>query len=449
MARSTFGISPSLSAGLANPAFLQGMFTAAQQLGAAPSESRRKKLLDEEMQIFNQGIAATRQDVADPSALSMRIRQLTELLPQASREDALRIQKNINTLSNLYDKTKQTADANKISSIISAENALEKLTQESGFEETDEFAGPLSDEQYNRRTARDALEKRIAELKSDPKVALQVENVKFQQEYDALQNNIKLNTARGQAISIDLSRHKIGSAEFNAKAKQYRDAGLGIAVDAEISRQATALETQERINELLQSTSEVTKDEKARLEAMGLPVTKTNRNKMLAKDEQIKLEIAYRDYNPLKGQAVVETINFFLEKLSREDDRWNVFKSDIGDVAQSLSEEDIQKLSEVLQDRTAVEVQTAVMDLLISKNPEAWKNTQEYRAEDEAEAALQKSLQDKKNAAILAELKNLNLEEGSKDYEIQKLILSNEYDKELEKQRGLAALKQVDFKTVN
>jgi len=440
---------PSFIDSLINPSYLPGMFTAAQAVGAAPGEMRRKKLLDEEMKIFNQGVAATRQDVADPSALSMRIRQLTELLPQASREDALRIQKNINTLSNLYDTTKQTADANKISSIISAENALTKLSQESGFEETDQFAGPLSDEQYNRRTARDALEKRVAELKSDPKVALQVENVKLQKEYDSLKKMIDLNTLKGQAASIELAKHKIGSAEFEAKAKAYRDAGFGIAVDAEMSRQAQALETQETISDLLQSTADITKEQRNRLEQMGMPVTKKNRNRMLAEDERVKFEMAYRDYSPLQGQAVVETINFFLEKLSKEDDRWNIFKDDIGDVAQSLEEEDIKQLSAVLQDRTAVEIQTAVMDLLISKNPEAWKNTQEYREEDAAEAALQKSLQDKKNAAVLAELKKLNLEEGTKKYEIQKLILSDAYDKELEKQRGLAALKQVNFETVN
>jgi len=440
---------PSFIDSLINPSYLPGMFTAAQAVGAAPGEMRRKKLLDEEMKIFNQGVAATRQDVADPSALSMRIRQLTELLPQASREDALRIQKNINTLSNLYDTTKQTADANKISSIISAENALTKLSQESGFEETDQFAGPLSDEQYNRRTARDALEKRVAELKSDPKVALQVENVKLQKEYDSLKQMIDLNTLKGQAASIELAKHKIGSAAFEAKAKAYRDKGFGIAVDAEMSRQAQALETQETISDLLQSTADITKEQKNRLEQMGMPVTKKNRNRMLAEDERVKFEMAYRDYSPLQGQAVVETINFFLEKLSKEDDRWNIFKDDIGDVAQSLEEEDIKQLSAVLQDRTAVEIQTAVMDLLISKNPEAWKNTQEYREEDAAEAALQKSLQDKKNAAVLAELKKLNLEEGTKKYEIQKLILSDAYDKELEKQRGLAALKQVNFETVN
>jgi len=440
---------PSFIDSLINPSYLPGMFTAAQAVGAAPGEMRRKKLLDEEMKIFNQGVAATRQDVADPSALSMRIRQLTELLPQASREDALRIQKNINTLSDLYDTTKQTADANKINSIISAENALEKLTQESGFEETDQFAGPLSDEQYNRRTARDALEKRVAELKSDPKVALQVENVKLQKEYDSLKQMIDLNTLKGQAASIELAKHKIGSAEFDAKAKAYRDAGFGIAVDAEMSRQAQALETQETISDLLQSTADITKEQKNRLEQMGMPVTKKNRNRMLAEDERVKFEMAYRNYSPLQGQAVVETINFFLEKLSKEDDRWNIFKDDIGDVAQSLEEEDIKDLSAVLQDRTAVEIQTAVMDFLISKNPEAWKNTQEYREEDAEQAKLQKSLQDKKNAAVLAELKKLNLEEGTKKYEIQKLILSDAYDKELEKQRGLAALKQVNFETVN
>ena len=420
---------PSFIDSLINPSYLPGMFTAAEAVGAAPGEMRRKKLLDEEMKIFNQGVAATRQDVADPSALSMRIRQLTELLPQASREDALRIQKNINTLSDLYDTTKQTADANKINSIISAENALEKLTKESGFEETDQFAGPLSDEQYNRRTARDALQKRVAELKSDPKVALQVENVKLQKEYDSLKQMIDLNTLKGQAASIELAKHKIGSAAFEAKAKAYRDAGFGIAVDAEMSRQAQALETQETISDLLQSTADITKEQRNRLEQMGMPVTKKNRNRMLAEDERVKFEMAYRDYSPLQGQAVVETINFFLEKLSKEEDRWNIFKDDIGDVAQSLEEEDIKQLSSVLQDRTAVEIQTAVMDFLISKNPDAWKNTQEYREEDAAEAALQKSRQKKKQSAVTRQLESMNLEEGTEEYEVQKRLLENEYDR--------------------
>ena len=48
---------PSFIDSLINPSYLPGMFTAAEAVGAAPGEMRRKKLLDEDTRGFSRGLA--------------------------------------------------------------------------------------------------------------------------------------------------------------------------------------------------------------------------------------------------------------------------------------------------------------------------------------------------------------------------------------------------------
>lgn len=458
---------PQFIQGLINPAYLPGMFTAAQNIGAAPRlakmEEERKALLNQENELFQQGYQSTMQDTADPSALRMRISQLSDLMAAATTEgDRSRIGARINSLTSLLEQTTNKAKANQVQSVITAENAvnqLNKTIEAQQFEETDEFVGPAAimagDEKRGEKVqlerqnvirARNALSKRIEDLKSDPSVAKQVRDTKLQAEYDQLQQSIKMNTARGQAVAIDLSKYKVGTPQFEERAKLFRDQGFGVAVDGEITRQSQTLKALEEIRELRLSNAPITNEQKTRLKQAGLPVTKTNRNEMLARDKQIKLDMAFRDYDPLEGQAVVETINFFLDKLSREDDRWNVFKDDIGDVAQDLDAEDVKKLSEIFEGRSAPEIEASVMDYLIAKKPDAWKATKEYREEDRRKAEKQQDRLARREAAVTAKLKDMNLEEGSEDYEVQKLLLEEEYDRLLQVEIGRQTLNNLEFR---
>jgi hypothetical protein len=370
---------PSFIDSLINPSYLPGMFTAAQAVGAAPGEMRRKKLLDEEMKIFNQGVAATRQDVADPSALSMRIRQLTELLPQASREDALRIQKNINTLSDLYDKTKQTADANKITSIISAENALTKLSQESGFEETDQFAGPLSDEQYNRRTARDALQKRVAELKSDPKVALQVENYKIDAEYNAFKKQTELLAQKELMAVRALRAAEYGSDSYKNLAKQLESQGLGSAIDTFEAKHLEAIQIRQQLADEKALNKPPTKDERDSLKAIGLPVTQANVRTMRKRNLEANLDVLFRDTDILNKVQAESEIRFALGQIAKEGDYWDlVFFDDIDEKINELTTADHQELLGLVEGRQRREAEPAVRKWLQEKFPNAWERSQAH-----------------------------------------------------------------------
>jgi len=365
--------------GLINPSFGEGLFEAGKGIGSFPSEVRRKKLLGEEMQIFNQGVAATREDVADPSALSMRIRQLTELLPQASREDALRIQNNINKLSNLYDKTKQTADANKITSIISAENALEKLTQESGFEETDQFAGPLSDEQYNRRTARDALQKRVAELKSDPKVNLAVENYKLDAEYNALKKQTEL-LAEKEVMAVRALRTAVyGSDAYNKLAQQLEGQGLGSAVEIFEAKHLEAIQIREQLADEKALNKPPTKDEIASLKAVGLPVTQANVKTMRKRNITANLDVLFRGTDILNKVQAESEIRFVLGQLAKENDYWDMpFWDDIDEKISELTPEDHEEILGLVEGRQRREAESVVEDWLKTKFPYAWERSQAH-----------------------------------------------------------------------
>ena len=140
---------PQFIQGLINPAYLPGMFTAAQDIGAAPRmaqmEAERKALLNQENQLFQQGVQSTMQDYADPSALRMRISQLSDLMAAAKTEsDRSRIGTRINSLTQLLEQTTSRAKVNQVQSVISAESAVDQLNktiEAQQFEETDQFVG--------------------------------------------------------------------------------------------------------------------------------------------------------------------------------------------------------------------------------------------------------------------------------------------------------------------
>jgi hypothetical protein len=361
-------------------------------------------------------------------------------LPQASREDALRIQNNINTLSNLYDKTKQTADANKISSIISAENALTKLTEESGFEETDQFAGPLSDEQYNRRTARDALQKRVAELKSDPKVNLAVENYKLDAEYNALKKQTEL-LAQKEVMAVRALRTAgYGSDSYNKLAKQLEDQDLGSAVETFEALHLKAIQIREQLADEKALNKPPTKDEIASLKAVGLPVTQANVRTMRKRNMEANLDVLFRGTDILNKVQAESEIRFALGQIAKEGDYWDMpFWDDIDERISELTPEDHEELLGLVEGRQRREAEPAVNDWLKKKFPSAWNRSQSYienknKAAQVRSSGIQATFDASKSNVVkkIMEREGITQEEAENIYEtdpVYRLMAERVYDR--------------------
>lgn len=98
---------------LTRPSYMDGMFTAAQQIGSAPRRQREEKeeaaFQQSLFDLQQKGIAATQQGVADPRALQNRITQLTELAAStndparaaAARKSALALQGQMGQVSKM------------------------------------------------------------------------------------------------------------------------------------------------------------------------------------------------------------------------------------------------------------------------------------------------------------------------------------------------------------
>lgn len=98
---------------LTRPSYMDGMFTAAQQIGSAPRRKREEKeeaaFQQSLFDLQQKGIAATQEGVADPRALQNRINQLTQLASStndparaaAARKSALALQGQMGQVSNM------------------------------------------------------------------------------------------------------------------------------------------------------------------------------------------------------------------------------------------------------------------------------------------------------------------------------------------------------------
>jgi hypothetical protein len=139
------------------PAYTQGLFTAAQQVGSAPA---RRRELDRELERFNQtsrveGQADASVVAGDPNALAMNIRRLQELMEQApTMEEKRALNAKISRLRGLTLATEAKGLQNEIRAVSTIDNTLETLdtTTEQGMK------------------VKDALEARKIQLLQNPDV---------------------------------------------------------------------------------------------------------------------------------------------------------------------------------------------------------------------------------------------------------------------------------------
>jgi len=116
------------------PAFTQGLFTAAQQIGSAPARRRELERFNQTSRVESQADASV--VAGDPNALAMNIRRLQELMEQAPTiEEKRALNARISQLRSLTPATEAKGLQNEIRAVSTIDNTLETLdtTTEQGM----------------------------------------------------------------------------------------------------------------------------------------------------------------------------------------------------------------------------------------------------------------------------------------------------------------------------
>lgn len=409
---------PQFIQGLINPAYLSGMFTAAQGIGAAPRmakmEEERKALLNQENQLFQQGVQSTMQDYADPSALRMRISQLSDLMASAKSEsDRTRISTRINSLTQLLEQTTNRAKANQVQSVITAENAVDQLNktvQAQQFEETDQFVGPAAvmagDDERGRQVqlerdntvrARNALEQRARDLRANPEIDAAANAAVRQKEFDRINEEAEILGNKVTLAVGQLSSLPAGSPQREKMEKQLTDLGLGQAVSIATERDNALLEHRLTREKLLNDTAPITKEQEKRIKEMGLTVNLTTRNKILAAEEDARFAAAYRAYEPMDKIRADAVLTYYLDTVKAEGDYVDLpFWDDIAEaIEDDLTDEDRAMLLGLITDKPEVEAIPIIDEFLKNKFPKPYKRSAKYvEAKKEERRVYEQAVQD-------------------------------------------------------
>ena len=217
-------ISEQVLAGLARPAFAQGMFDLGAAIGQAPGmfiqQQKQKAELqrfDEATQASEQGIAAAQQ--GDVSALTQRIADLRRQMTEATTlQEKQRIRQEMTNLQRMRPGAEKIAVGNKAQSIVQGEQALKDET----------VSGP----------AKLAIQKRLEELKKDPEAMRQYNQYKMdewrtgqtQKQMEAEQwlntNSNSIDTAIQSNDMESVQKIILDAGEFSEAAQSYVNTSL-------------------------------------------------------------------------------------------------------------------------------------------------------------------------------------------------------------------------------
>jgi hypothetical protein len=223
------------------------------------------------------------------------------------------------------------------------------------------------------------LEKRVAELKSDPKVALQVENYKIDAEYNAFKKQTELLAQKELMAVRALRAAEYGSDSYKNLAKQLESQGLGSAIDTFEAKHLEAIQIRQQLADEKALNKPPTKDERDSLKAIGLPVTQANVRTMRKRNLEANLDVLFRDTDILNKVQAESEIRFALGQIAKEGDYWDlVFFDDIDEKINELTTADHQELLGLVEGRQRREAEPAVRKWLQEKFPNAWERSQAH-----------------------------------------------------------------------
>ena len=384
---------------MTQPAYQEGLFTAARNLGGLPGrirEEQETRATQESlvnMMNTNSRIAET----GNVKGLEDQRVRLTEML-SAAQSDQSRdmILQELSRVEGLRDVAKPAAQQRDINTLLRAEQSLAEADKQISTLQGDASAeGQIKLDAAIR--AKQAIQSRVDSLKSNASLVTAADNQKIDMEIASLTKNETLRSARKNEMIAKLKSVPVNSEAWNALVEEAENKNLGSAVNSVITelnelelKRLEVAAAQEAQRPLSDAERKELGDADIPLEK-GLSVIEQRRRYTVFANVQIEKSVN-KATRPLdvpteaRANALVKTaLNFMVRDAELEG---MLFMQDLSDKVEDLLADpnQLQEIQGLVSGLTGVEVIEAVESYIQDKFPKKYAEYQQAKQNRQFEA---------------------------------------------------------------
>ena len=377
------------------PAYTQGLFTAARQLGEMPGLMRQEQERKQTQQsLANMMNTNTRiAETGNLKGLEDQRVLLTEMLSQATDDQSTdMIIAELSRIEGLRDVAKPVANKRNIDTLLRAEKSLSEADQQIA-----NLQGDTSPEGQIKLDAairaKQAIQSRVDSLKSDPTLVAAADNQKIDMEIAALTKDEALRSARKNDMIAKLRSVPVNSEAWDALVKEAGEKNLGAAVNSVIT-ELNELEIKRlEVKKAQEEQRPLSKEEIAELKEVGiwdderspaLSVIEQRRRYTVFANAQIqkKVDKATRPLDvpsEARANALVKTALSFMARDAELEGA--PILQDLSDKVENLlaDPEELQTIQGLVADLTGSEVIPAVESYIEDRFPKKYAEYKQFR----------------------------------------------------------------------
>ena len=377
---------------MTQPAYQEGLFTAARQLGEMPGLMRQEQERKQTQQsLANMMNTNTRiAETGNLKGLEDQRVLLTEMLSQATDDQSRdMIIGELSRIEGLRDVAKPVANKRNIDTLLRAEKSLSEADQQIASLQGDTSPeGQIKLDAAIR--AKQAIQSRVDSLKSDPTLVAAADNQKIDMEIAALTKEETLRSARKNDMIARLKSVPVNSQAWDSLVKEAGERNLGSAVNSVITelnelemKRLEVVKAQEEQRNLSDEEVKELKDAGVPLPS-GLSAIERRRRYTVFANAQIEKSVnkATRPLDvPSEARAnalVKTTLSFMVRDAELEG---APILQDLSDKVEDLlaDPEELQTIQGLVADLTGSEVIPAVESYIQDRFPKKYAEYKQFR----------------------------------------------------------------------
>jgi len=384
---------------MTQPAYQEGLFTAARNLGGLPGrirEEQETRTTQESlvnMMNTNNRIAET----GNVKGLEDQRVRLTEML-SAAQSDQSRdmILQELSRVEGLRDVAKPAAQQRDINTLLRAEQSLAEADKQIATLQGDASAeGQIKLDAAIR--AKQAIQSRVDSLKSNASLVTAADNQKIDMEIASLTKNEALRSARKNEMIAKLKSVPVNSEAWNALVEEAENKNLGSAVNSVITELNDLELKRLEVAKAQEDQRKLTNEEIAELAEANVPLppglSDIERRRRYTVFANVQIEKSVnKATRPLdvpteaRANALVKTaLNFMVRDAELEG---ALFMQDLSDKVEDLLADpnQLQEIQGLVSGLTGVEVIEAVESYIQDKFPKKYAEYQQAKQNRQFEA---------------------------------------------------------------
>ena len=384
---------------MTQPAYQEGLFTAARSLGGLPGQIREEQET-KATQEFLANMMNTNSRIAETGNVKgledQRVR-LTEML-SAAQSDQSRdmILQELSRVEGLRDVAKPAAQQRDINTLLRAEQSLAEADKQISTLQGDASAeGQIKLDAAIR--AKQAIQSRVDSLKSNASLVTAADNQKIDMEIASLTKNETLRSARKNEMIAKLKSVPVNSEAWNSLVEEAENKNLGAAVNSVITELNDLELKRLEVAKAQEDHRKLTNEEIAELAEAKVPLSRglsdieRRRRYTVFANAQIEKSVN-KATRPLdvpteaRANALVKTaLNFMVRDAELEG---MPFMQDLSDKVEDLLADpnQLQEIQGLVSGLTGVEVIEAVESYIQDKFPKKYAEYQQAKQNRQFEA---------------------------------------------------------------